>query len=381
MSLPDCVADTPVQSRLPPSSSTILNSELEDLAAEQMMYYSTNMSLFTIPEEPEPDEAPQQTPSSASPDFSIVDEENWPLPRGESSVYGAWSPSQSSTLVDSDSSRASSITDPSTSSSPPLTTSQELPSPTTAGERVPTAMLAVREAHPSPASASIYTNLASLMRYVHAVDLDRDESISTKVTTLVARLEANNSIVYLDSEPRRATFSPEERSQTCFLPVLTTRAVPAAESSVLLPLHTHPALDRLYAPWKNFFQSRARARADYGFFMVGQHEPHWTRVQEKKVWMGFHLEQTGGLAMPRDFIATLRVAAEAGDFLIADSTPDGPGSGRVFWMEVRGYFAYPEMKYFVEAARRHVELMNDMLEAGVLELVDQSAGRRIGSDF
>lgn len=303
MSLPDCVADTPVESRSPSSPSIILNSELEDLVAEQMMYRTTNMSLFTIPEEPEPEEEPQATPSSASPEPSIVDEENWPLPRGESSVYGAWSPSQSSTLVDSGSSRASSITDPSTSSSLPLTTSQELLSPITASERSPTAMLTVREAHPSPASPSIYTNLASLMRYTHAVDLDRDDSISTKVTTLVARLEANNSIVYLDAAPRSATFTTAERSQTCFLPVLTTR----------------------------------------------------------------------GLATPLDFIAMLRAAAEAGDIVVADSTPHGLESGRSFWMQVRGYFPYPEMEFFVEAARRHVELMNDMLEAGVLELVDRSA--------
>ena len=368
MFLPHCVSDTEVESELVLTSSFTPNNLIESFAGDMMGHMHS--TLYVIPEEFETDDSTQV--DSFESFESSFDSDDWPLPREGLPPPKSWSSSPATTLIDSDSSRVSS---PSSlpPSSPILLASSHVIAPSMAPEKglskiIPCAYKGTR----TSTTTRAVTDLAILTRYTHTVDLDQDASILAKVKSLVAELDANSSIVYLDSQCHVVpTYTWEDFDQKIFLPVLSAPNTPGTEYPVILPFGTHPVLNRLYAPWKTFFQERARARADYGFFMVDDRQSHWTQVQERQVWIGVNLGEPAGLQTSFGFVTVLREAVETGDFLISDTTPNHQESGRVFWTQLRGYFPYPEMELLVEAARRHIEWLDGLIEAGIMVIVGE----------
>ncbi|KAJ5642403.1 hypothetical protein N7490_006403 [Penicillium lividum] len=64
-----------------------------------------------------------------------------------------------------------------------------------------------------------------------------------------------------------------------------------------------------------------------------------------------------------EFIACLTNAFENREFYVCQNPEDSPCVDRGFWMQIRGYFPGPGFDLIEKAARRHVDLLEQLVEA------------------
>ncbi|KAJ6031706.1 hypothetical protein N7540_002438 [Penicillium herquei] len=178
------------------------------------------------------------------------------------------------------------------------------------------------------------------------------------MSELLRMLADRHFMVYM-SEPMEGNWlGPKPADQDSYpLEVLTppdfnpsTMQVPPTTYCATLPMNAHHLLGRSYIPSRKFLQKHPK-------------------FEETQMWVGVDIDLL--YAEPRsqdEFIAAVYEAFHDQQFYMADNPVESPCMDRGFWMEIRGYFPGPDFDSVVEAAKRHVTLLDKLISAGYITL-------------
>ena len=161
-------------------------------------------------------------------------------------------------------------------------------------------------------------------------------------------LKANCKVVYLSETYRGVWLSPEHRDTT-FLPVLTPQGPVINHHNVYLPMSCHPVLKRKYLPSRDFATEHAVAKVT-------------------TVWVGIDLDSYEWKRSARDFLLAIRQAIDQDQVIVTTTPTDEQQDQRVFWMQMCGCF--PNREYVLLAAKRHADLLKEMINTGLVSVVN-----------
>ncbi|KAJ5826235.1 hypothetical protein N7474_003373 [Penicillium riverlandense] len=221
-------------------------------------------------------------------------------------------------------------------------------------------------------------------------------------TSLIERLNRNilQTIVYLEDEYKGSVLIPAQNPDPApakRLSLLTVKDSSSVEHTthVLLPLSTHPVLDRLSSTipsWKPHSSSGPGSRSDSAssgtsYSSFSNNLPHNNieyipRGTQMVKWVGIplptainnhhhHLHST-----PEDFIEALDRSIEMlGANFIVDDPEEAPSQERAFLMEIRGLFR--DRLDALASAQRHVDLLDQLVRGGFVELGEIFGGGKM----
>lgn len=157
----------------------------------------------------------------------------------------------------------------------------------------------------------------------------------------------NQRYVYL-SEPYHGTIVTDDCYGSITLEVLTPYGPMNSYNFITLPCNEHPYLNRRYLPSRDYIRRHPQVREDI-------------------LWVGFNMEC--GIVRKRterDWLLALKHAVEQGNYSVSRDPRRGGGSSRHFWMQIRGFFRYSDFNLISAAALRHVDLLRQLAQHGIL---------------
>lgn len=165
---------------------------------------------------------------------------------------------------------------------------------------------------------------------------------------------ANNFRVYM-SEPYNRPFTDRRpKDQRSYkIPVLEQANGIQRTSSpycATLPMNIHRLLQRQYIPSSAFWQ-------------------RYPDAKEKRLWVGVDMDLLYLAPRTREeFIECLIHAFDNHQFYVCQMPEESPCVDRGFWMQIRGYFPGPGYDLIEKAAKRHVDLLAQLIEAKYVSL-------------
>ncbi|KAJ5287981.1 hypothetical protein N7478_003667 [Penicillium angulare] len=159
---------------------------------------------------------------------------------------------------------------------------------------------------------------------------------------------SNQTVVYL-TDPYKGTLITDDCYAAISLEVLPPKGPMNSDNCIMLSCNDHPYLRRQYIPSQAYLRQNPQVKVDF-------------------VWIGVPMEY--GIYRKfseRDWFLSLKHAIEQGEYSITRN-PKRAGGSRTFWMQMRGYFGYSEYNLISAAAERHVELIKQLVQHGIVTL-------------
>lgn len=165
----------------------------------------------------------------------------------------------------------------------------------------------------------------------------------------------NSSKVYM-SEPYSRPFTDRrlEDQMSYKIPVLEQGNGIQRSSRpycATLPMNIHHLLQRQYIPSSTFWQ-------------------RYPGAKEKRLWVGVDMDLSYLASRTREeFIGCLIHAFDNHQFYVCQNPEESPCVDRGFWMQIRGYFPGPGYDLIERAAKLHIYLLAQLVEAKYISLV------------
>ncbi|KAJ5259240.1 hypothetical protein N7478_012221 [Penicillium angulare] len=163
------------------------------------------------------------------------------------------------------------------------------------------------------------------------------------------RLPSPFPTVYLDEPEDQSYIATRPLFQDPY-PLQLWRPDRPKKECLTIPMSVHHLLRRQYVPYKAFLEK-------------------YSNIKESEVWIGVDMDRF--CLDPRsreDFIACVQEAFQYSKFYMSENPKVAPCVDRGFWIQMRGYFPGPRFEMMMEAAKRHMQLVDRLIKAGYVIL-------------